>query len=424
MGLPKKAIFFIVLNIALAFPVMFFSFSEWGIPAVGVILMWAVLAVLSESLSIVLPNSLEISVGFAVDLACILVGGPSLAIIVSSLGYLFKVVKSDGKYHHLFNLPFYKTLYNVAQGILTTGLAGFAYVFFGGSLGHFAFIPTLSAILTLVLVNSITMSVLLSCLYAKNFIGIWLTNMKDLLVNVIAVSALGVIIAIAYAEYGTFAVFVFFGPLLIARYSFKLYLNMRHTYIETIQAFNKFLEAKDKYTSGHAARVQKYAEMLAQSMNLSEIRIENIKTAALLHDIGKIGVDDRILKKPGKLTTDEYSQIKNHVVIGAEIIDGIDFLKSISKIIMQHHERFDGKGYPKGLKDDEISIEGEILAIADVYDAMTSDRPYRNGMSKSEAMEELRANSGTQFNPQIVEKFLEILEKEDTDISDLKKKII
>lgn len=419
MKLPIKAITYIVFVILSSIFVILFSFHTWSIPTIDVILFWSALAIISESLNIVIFNNIEISIGFAIDLACIIVGNPSLAIVVSITTCLFKVVKEDGKYFHIFNIPFYKTFFNIALYTLSSGLAGFAYVYSGGGSSKLSFLPILFAILTAEIVNSIVLGILLSILANNSFINVWLSNFKELFINYVAIGALGVIIAIASMNYGSIAVFIFFGPLLIARYSFKLYLNMRHTYIDTIQAFNKVLEAKDTYTSGHAARVQKYAELLGYSIPLSDSRIENLKTAALLHDIGKIGVDDSILRKPGKLTSEEYNKIKNHVVIGAEIIDGIDFLKSISKIIIEHHERFDGKGYPQGLKGGQLSTEGEILAIADVYDAMTSDRPYRKGMTKEEAKEELRANSGTQFNPVMVDHFLKILDAEDTPSEEL-----
>jgi putative nucleotidyltransferase with HDIG domain len=167
--------------------------------------------------------------------------------------------------------------------------------------------------------------------------------------SAIAVSTLGIIIALAYISYGPWAVLLFFGPLLLARYSFKLYIDMRHMYMETIEAFTKAIEAKDSYTSGHASRVGKYAEKLAKAVKLSDYKIDKIKTAALLHDIGKIGIEDGILKKPGKLSKEEYEIIKQHPVIGAQILKDVYFLKDVINIIKYHHERYDGSGIQKEL---------------------------------------------------------------------------
>jgi putative nucleotidyltransferase with HDIG domain len=215
--------------------------------------------------------------------------------------------------------------------------------------------------------------------------------------------------ALSYSQYGIGAVLLFFGPLLLARFSFKLYIDMRNVYVNTIQLLNRTMEAKDSYTSGHAARVQEYAVSLAKEIGMSERKIENIRKAAILHDIGKIGIDDSILKKSGSLTAAEYSMIKQHPVIGAEILKDVDFLKEITEIIRHHHERYDGKGYPDGLKGDAIPIEAAILAIADVYDAMTSNRPYRSAMEKDVALREIRQNAGTQFDPILADKFVQII---------------
>jgi len=252
------------------------------------------------------------------------------------------------------------------------------------------------------------MTMLVSFIKKQRFEELWLDNVKGIIPSSMAIGMVGVIIALAYIGYGAGAVLLFFGPLLLARFSFKLYIDMRNIYIETIQALNKSMEAKDSYTSGHAARVQEYAVNLARRVDLPEKKIQNIRTAAILHDIGKIGIDDNILKKPQKLTAIEYKTIQKHPVIGAEILKDVVFLKEISDIIRHHHERYDGKGYPDGLKGEAIPVEASILAIADVYDAMTSDRPYRNSLGHMAALNELRSGAGSQFNPLLVDKFLKL----------------
>ncbi|HPP31776.1 MAG TPA: HD-GYP domain-containing protein, partial [Soehngenia sp.] len=219
------------------------------------------------------------------------------------------------------------------------------------------------------------------------------------------------IIALAFLSYGYGAVILFFGPLLLARYSFKLYIDMRNLYISTIEALNKAVEAKDSYTSGHANRVEELAVNLAKEYHLSFDSIENIRTAAVLHDIGKIGIKDEILNKAGKLTQEEYEIIMKHPSIGAEIIGKVHFLNDVTKIVRHHHEKYDGSGYPDGLKGEEIPIEASILMIADSYDAMTTDRPYRKALTKEMAIEELRKYSGTQFDPRLVDVFINMINK-------------
>ena len=188
-------------------------------------------------------------------------------------------------------------------------------------------------------------------------------------------------------------------------------METRTLYLSTIQAFNSAMEVKDAYTYGHASRVEEYAVELAQAFELPFDKIQGIKDAAILHDIGKIGVNDNILNKTTSLTEEEYEEIKKHPSIGAEIIGKVDFLESISKIIKHHHERYDGNGYPDGLCGDKIPIESCILAIADSYDAMTTDRPYRIALSEEEALAEVKNNAGSQFHPELAKTFCDILER-------------
>lgn len=410
MKIPKSALLYIFFVTIIAVALTFFIASSYAFPSIYLTIFWITLATISESLGIVLPNGIGLSVSFATHLACIIIGGPFLAIITASFACIFCIVKTQNGRSHIFNTPIYKTIFNISEFTISAGIAGLVYIYSGGIISQFHVLPTILATIAYLLVNNLILSRLMAFLHNKSVLKIWLNSIQGVFLNIIAVGMIGVILALAYMSYGSAAVILFFGPLLLARFSFKLYINMRSTYLDTIHAFNKFVEAKDTYTSGHAARVQKYAEMIALASKLPEERVEKIKTAALLHDIGKVGISDNILKKPLSLSFDEYEEIKKHVVIGAEILEGVDFLKDISEIIRQHHERYDGQGYPSGLDHKEICTEAAILSLADVYDAMTSDRPYRHAMSKEEAIEELRKNSGIQFDPELTKCFIEILE--------------
>ncbi len=174
---------------------------------------------------------------------------------------------------------------------------------------------------------------------------------------------------------------------------------------DALRALVKALEAKDPYTKEHSERVTEYALLLAQEMGLSPEEIESLRFAGHLHDVGKVGIADAILLKPGRLTPQEYEIIKQHPVIGAEIVGHISLLQEEARIIRYHHERFDGKGYPEGLKGEEIPLLARILAVADAYDAMTSRRPYRPSLSPERAYKEILRCSGTQFDPEVVKIF-------------------
>ncbi len=176
----------------------------------------------------------------------------------------------------------------------------------------------------------------------------------------------------------------------------------------TLEALVRALDAREHETGCHSARVQAYAVTLAERLGLEGDRLANLARGALLHDIGKIGVSDQILLKKGKLTEGEWAQIKKHPLIGHEIVKGVSFLGRASALIISHHERFDGKGYPSGLKGEAVALEARLFAVIDTYDAMTSDRPYRKALNPEIAKEEIIRCSGSQFDPRIVDSFLEI----------------
>jgi len=191
----------------------------------------------------------------------------------------------------------------------------------------------------------------------------------------------------------------------------QLVMKMQNTFSETIKGFALAIEAKDRYTIGHSERVAKIALELCRGLNLSEEETKRIFQAALLHDIGKIGIRYEELNKPEKLTPREYEMFKLHPVIGKKILQPITFLQDILPDIYHHHEQYDGSGYPDGLRGEEIPLGARILAIADTYDAMTSDRPYRPALSHEIAIEELKRCAGTQFDPKLVDVFVKIFEK-------------
>ncbi len=189
-----------------------------------------------------------------------------------------------------------------------------------------------------------------------------------------------------------------------------LYEDIEKSYYSTIKALAKAIEVKDPYTHGHSERVTEYALMIADAMRLEEREKQKLKYAATLHDIGKIGIAGRVLNKPGALTEEEYSHVKTHPLLGDSIIEPVEFLQEPRPIILHHHERYDGKGYPEGLKGEDIPLCARILSVADAFEAMRSDRPYRRALPLAEAVEELRRNAGTQFDPAVVEVFLSVLE--------------
>lgn len=190
----------------------------------------------------------------------------------------------------------------------------------------------------------------------------------------------------------------------------KMINRVDQTLLESIYAFAKTIEAKDNYTSEHAENMVAIVTEIGKRLNLSENTIENLKHAAVLHDLGKVGIPDNILHKRKRLTKKEYEIIKTHPQIGSEIIRPVHFLRDLAPIILYHHERFDGSGYSEGLKGKEIPLGARIIAVADAYQALISDRPYRKAHSEKEALKIIKEGSGSQFDPEIVDSFMVIVE--------------
>ena len=175
--------------------------------------------------------------------------------------------------------------------------------------------------------------------------------------------------------------------------------------IDSIRALAAAIDAKNPYTRGHSERVSQYAVAVAHHFGVKGRELKQVEIAALLHDVGKIGIEDAILLKPEALTAEEFAQMRNHVVKGAAIVSPIKRLKDMLPGIRSHHENWDGSGYPDRLQGDAIPLVARLIAIADVFDAMTTDRPYQKGMSLEAAMERLRAMAGQRLDPKVVDAF-------------------
>ena len=196
----------------------------------------------------------------------------------------------------------------------------------------------------------------------------------------------------------------------------KIEMDERRNQMEAIslqmmQTLSTTIEAKDEYTRGHSHRVAEYAVLIAEELGWDKKEIRNLRNAAHLYDIGRIGIPDSILNKPTRLTEEEYAVIKEHTIIGAEILKNITLIDHVKEVARSHHERYDGKGYPRGLKGEDIPLLGRILAVCDSFDAMTTKRTYKEAMSIDYAISELEHNKGTQFDPKLAEAFIELLKE-------------
>jgi len=374
-----------------------------------IFIFFLALSILAEFIPVDLPITGSITIGFPIDFVIILVYGPAVAIWITFLGEILVELINR-------KTTWYKTLFNASQYALSVGAAGLAYQFAGGVVGHQDFLkyvlPAALCAFTYCVINSILVAIVISLAQKVKLTMIWRVNIKEMIPSYLAEAPIGFLMAIVYTEIGIIGILLFFLPLLLARRSFELYTKMRKVYLDTIRALAAAIDAKDPYTKGHSERVAEMSVALAQELNLSDRDIENIEYTALLHDIGKIGIADNILGKNSSLTNKEFDKIKEHTVMGAKIIEPVDFLKNSYEAIYHHHEKYNGTGYPDGIKSEDIPILARIIAAADAYDAMGSDRPYRKKLNKDKILKELKDQSGKQFDPEVVKALFSILDRE------------
>jgi len=373
------------------------------------IIFFIALSIIAEFMPVDLPVGGRVTIGFPIDFVVIIIYGPLFAICVTFIGEILG---------DIFNKKtiWYKTLFNASQYALSAGVAGIVYQGLGGVVGLVNIsnyiIPAAICAISYFLINSSLFMIVISLAEGVSILSVWKNRIRGIIATYIALAPIGFVMALVYTSIGVWGIILFFFPLILARRSFELYTKMRKVYLDTIRALAAAIDAKDPYTKGHSERVAQIAVLLAQELDLSDRDIENIEYTALLHDIGKIGIDDMILGKSSKLSNEEFKKIKEHPIVGAKIIEPIDFLKNSYKIIYHHHEKYNGGGYPDGLKEKDIPLCARIIGVADAYDAMGSDRPYRKKLSKEKILKEFTEQSGKQFDPQIVNALMLILKRE------------
>jgi HD-GYP domain-containing protein (c-di-GMP phosphodiesterase class II) len=189
-------------------------------------------------------------------------------------------------------------------------------------------------------------------------------------------------------------------------------------FINSVRMLAAAIDAKDPYTRGHSERVGRYSVAIGKNLGLPEKEMRNLRVSALLHDVGKIGIDDRILRKPGALSEDEFEVMKQHPAKGAAIMSGVAQLIDIIPGMKYHHEKWSGGGYPDGLEGEQIPMQARIVAIADTFDAMTTNRPYQKAMELNYVVEKIRSFAGTRFDPRVVEAFVQAVKRGDIQIDE------
>lgn len=312
-------------------------------------------------------------------------------------------------------LPWYGTLYNRFNYVLSAFAAWTTLYLVEPRLSAYGPIGVLGQIVavgaTFAAINLFLVVVTVSLREKAPISRVWSVAIGNILPGLITLVPLGWLMSQVALKVSIWAALLFMAPLLLARYSFMKYAETRNLFFGTVSALSQAIDAKDGFTRGHADRVSRIAGALAREMRLGEHQIEQIELAGLLHDIGKIGVEDRILMKPDRLEADEQELMRRHPIYGASILEPSAALRPLVPLVLYHHERFDGTGYPEGLRGDEIPLGSRIIIVADAYEAMTSDRIYRKSIGHEAAMQQLNRHKSVQFDPDVVRALEKLLER-------------
>ena len=269
----------------------------------------------------------------------------------------------------------------------------------------------LAAFVTRALVNNALVSGIISLTQGTSFFYHLKFNVRYLLAEILSLGVLGVLMAFLYA-WSPWNLALILIPLALVHISLRNYMRLRHEAQRAFEQIVKLLSARDPYTYEHSKQVADLAEKIARELRLPEDQVEKIRSAALIHDIGKIAVPDEILRKPGPLTDEEWAIMKKHPDVGADLIQNLEIYADVADIVRYEHERWDGSGYPKGLKGEEIPLGARIVAAADIWNALTTDRPYRPAYPHDKARRMIEEMRGKELDPKVADALLRVVGRE------------
>lgn len=419
---------FIGILILVAFPLsLFINTGTPGIDWFGLFL-FSMMVVVTEGLSIdIYVKNTSVSTSAAPILAGTLLYGPIGAVV---LGLTFALVAKI-KNHSPLNRFVFNSINQIIAGLILSSLLILAGKTFTDYSLILQLLISVLAALIVFLSTTILISLAIKIDTGISFRQVWKEKFSWLTPYYVSMGLIAYALILGYQTTGFIGLAVILIPLLMLRLSVKQYIDRTVSIVNELRGKNKLLESssnvitqlnedllialaevidlRDPFTLGHSQYVTRYAVLIAKKMGLPSESIDLIRNAGLLHDIGKIGIPDALLLKPFPLTKKEYLTIQRHTSLGSDILEKAHSLKHLAPIVRHHHERYDGTGYPDRLKGQNIPIESRIIAIADAVEAMASDRPYRKALSFKRIEQELNRNSGTQFDPMIVETILQIL---------------
>ena len=411
---------------------------RWQEHGLTALLVLALLAAIAERFDISLYGDSRVSLAFVPIFSAILLFGLWGLALVATVAVAASAIGVDR--------PAHKTLFNFGTLMLAGGASVLILRFFGDAAQPDelpqAIGPAALAAAANFVINSMLVAVAVGLSTGHRVWSVWDEKFRWLWPHYMVLGGLGLAIAAAYTAMGLWGILVFLAPPVMMHISIRQYVDrtskgvvelrrahdelqdahdrvvsamvtLRRSYDGTLRALVTALDARDTETHGHSQRVADVALAIAEEMGIEPDSKEwqDLRWGGLLHDVGKIGVPDHILRKPGELSTDEWQVMKTHPAAGHEIVRSAEFLDEAAEVVYAHHERFDGGGYPRGLRGEEIPLGARIFAVADAFDAMTSGRPYRLARAPEQALAEVLRNSGGQFDPAVAKAFLSVYQK-------------
>ncbi|MGQ5711370.1 HD-GYP domain-containing protein [Desulforudis sp. DRI-14] len=372
--------------------------------------IWSIISVVSESKPVSLGRDNIITVSFAVHIAAVIYFGTAFALTICAIGNI--VTDLIGR------RGLSRILFNVAQYSITIWVTGIIFTNLKQSEEMVRldlqqdFLAIIVSCLVYIVLNWVLVGTIIG-LSGNHPLRYTLTrDFKAVLFHYAALAPLAILLVLLY-EQNPLAIALVALPLMMTHSSISHYVAVMTQARETIELLSDTIDERDRYTASHSKRVAEYARMTAEEMGLQTRDIEDIYMAGRVHDLGKIAIPDAILLKNGHLSDEEFAAIKTHPKTSFFLLSRIKMYEQAARLALHHHERYDGKGYPTGLKGQSIPLGSRVLAVADAHDAMTTDRPYRRALSQEQALSELERHKGTQFDPEVVEAFLSALARKE-----------
>jgi hypothetical protein len=412
----RVTLFVVIISITCLLVIGQAAFSPISIttPGIAILALFLVLGVVSEAYATWIPfYRSEISSSIAINIAAIFILGPGLGIflvLVSSLAselLLRWKQRENGILDAILPITF-----NVSQLVISIAAAGLVLEYSGHSVLSLQYpIDYLWAVLAFLAYSVANLSLVRGIVSLSGgggfFYGLW-KSIREFSIQYAVLCASALLLTVLYSI-SVWHVFLGLIPLVLVHVSFRSYLQLQTEARKTFEKISRILDERDHYTAVHSQSVAKLAVKIGQQMGLPEGEIEKVDIAAKVHDIGKIAVPDSILLKPGSLNEDEWAVMKKHPVISAELIEGLSIYSHVADAVRHEHEHWDGSGYPDGLTGEDIPLLSRIITAADVYDALSTDRPYRKAYSSDESIKIIRATSGKVLDPRVAEALEKVL---------------